>query len=318
MGFAEMSQCGVASQTMTDKQKVSFGLIAPAVLNLPLYIAERKGFLAGLGVEASWTICGTTDATTEAVRNGAVDIIMNSPEGSIADRVAGGQLRLIGGLANRPPLSLIARPEFTRIEDLRGRRIGTSSLKEGTCHLVQLMLGKHGLRYPGDFEFVLAGAHPQRWGALQAGTIDAALQLLPFDMIAEDAGYRNLGRADDYVPEFSFAAIAARADWLEDHASLAARVMKGLLDGTAWFYDHPQEAAQIASTESRTPTEFALRACEQLIAKKLIPRDLRVTQPAIDRAVEAMRASGQISATCMIPTDVFDPRWLQRAAAGKW
>ena len=52
------------------------------------------------------------------------------------------------------------------------------------------MLGKHGLCYAADFEFVLAGAHPQRWGALQAGTIDAALQLLPFDMIAEDARYR--------------------------------------------------------------------------------------------------------------------------------
>lgn len=302
---------------MSDKQKVSFGLIAPAVLFLPLWVAERKGFLAGHGVEASWTICGTTDATTQAVRKGAVDIIMNSPEGSIADRIEGGPLRLIGGLANRPPLSLIARPEFTRIEDLRGRRIGTSSLKEGTCHLVQLMLAKHGLHYPGDFKFVLAGAHPQRWGALQAGTIDAALQLLPFDMIAEDARYPNLGRADDYVPEFSFAAISARAEWLEDNASLAARVMRGLLDATAWFYDHPQEAAQIVATESRTPSEFTFRACERLIAKKVIPRDLQVTQPALDRAVEAMRASGQISAACIIPTDIFDPRWLQRAAAGK-
>jgi ABC-type nitrate/sulfonate/bicarbonate transport system substrate-binding protein len=302
---------------MSDKQKVSFGLIAPAVLNLPLYIAERKGFLGGHGVEASWTICGTTDATTEAVRTGAVNIIMNSPEGSVANCIEGGPLRLIGALANQPPLSLVARPGFTRIEELRGRRIGTSSLKEGTCHLVQLMLGKHGLRYPGDFEFVLAGAHPQRWVALQAGTIDAALQLLPFDMIAEDAGYTNLGRADDYVPEFSFAAIAGRADWLADNASLAARVMRGMLDATAWFYDHPQEAAQIASTETRTPPEFALRACERVIARNVIPRDLRVTQPALDQTVEAMRASGQISADCLIPADAFDPQWLQRAAAGK-
>ena len=93
---------------MSDKQKVSFGLIAPAVLFLPLWVAEQKGFLATHGVEASWMICGTTDAATEAVRKGAVDIIMNSPEGSIADRIEGGPLRLIGGLANRPPLSLIA------------------------------------------------------------------------------------------------------------------------------------------------------------------------------------------------------------------
>jgi ABC-type nitrate/sulfonate/bicarbonate transport system substrate-binding protein len=300
---------------VSEQQEVSFGLVAPAVVFLPLWIAERKGFLAGYGVTASWTICGTTDATTEAVRKGAVDMIMNTPEGSIADRIRGGPLRLIGGLANRPPLSLIARPEYTAIKDLRGKRIGTSSLQEGTCHLVQLMLGEHGLHYPEDFEFVLAGAHPQRWEALQAGTIDAALQLLPFDMIAEDAGYSNLGAADDYAPEFSFAAVCTRTDWLEQNAGLAARVMRGLLDATAWFYEHPFEAAEIVSTESRTPPQFALRACERLIARKVIPPDLRVSLPALDRVVAAMRTSGQISAESTLPTDIVDTRWLDRAVA---
>jgi ABC-type nitrate/sulfonate/bicarbonate transport system substrate-binding protein len=298
---------------VNDQQKVSFGLIAPAVVFLPLWVAERKGFLARHGVEASWTICGTTDGTTEALQKGAVDIIMNTPEGSIADRLGGGPLRLIGGLANRPPLSLIARPEYRSIEDLRGKRIGTSSLKEGTCHLVQLMLDNHGLHYPKDFEFVLAGAHPQRWVALQAGTIDAALQLLPFDMIAEDAGYPNLGAADDYVPEFAFATISARTDWLGENAGLAARVMRGLLDATAWFYEHAREAAQIVSIESRTSPEFALRACERLIAKKVIPPDLRVSPRALDRVVDAMHASGQISAQSTLPADVLDTRWLDRA-----
>lgn len=298
---------------MSEQQKVSFGLIAPAVVFLPLWIAERKGFLASQGITASWTICGTTDATTEALRKGAVDMIMNTPEGSIADRMAGGPLRLIGGLANRPPLSLIARPQYTAIKDLRGKRIGTSSLKEGTCHLVQLMLGEHGLHYPEDFEFVLAGAHPQRWEALQAGTIDAALQLLPFDMIAEDAGYSNLGAADDYAPEFAFVTISAHTDWLEENADLAGRVMRGLLDATAWFYEHPLEAAQIVSGESRTPQQFALRACERLIARNVIPRDLRVSLPALNRAFNAMRASGQISAESTLPTDIVDTQWLDRA-----
>src|ERR1051326_6959486 len=292
---------------MSDPHKVSFGLIAPAVIFLPLWIAEREGFFAKCGVEAVWRTCGTTDATTDAVRNGSVEIIMNSPEGSIADRIADGPLRLIGGLANRPPLSLIARPEFKRIEDLRGRRIGTSSLTEGTCHVVQLMLDKHGLHYPEDFEFVLAGAHPQRWGALQEGTIDAALQLLPFDLIAEHAGYSNLGAADDYVPEFSFATISARIDWLEENAGLAAKLMRGLLEATAWFYDHPQEAAQIVSTESRMQPEFALRACEKLIEKNVIPRDLHISRPALDRAFEAMRASGQVSPEATLPADIRFP-----------
>ena len=35
---------------VSEQQEVSFGLIAPAVVFLPLWVAERKGFLARLSV----------------------------------------------------------------------------------------------------------------------------------------------------------------------------------------------------------------------------------------------------------------------------
>ena len=38
------------------------------------------------------------------------------------------------------------------------------------------MLAAHGLAYPDDYDFALEGSHIERWKALQAGTIDAALQ----------------------------------------------------------------------------------------------------------------------------------------------
>ena len=58
------------------------------------------------------------------------------------------------------------------------------------------MMAAHGLHQPKDFQFVMAGAHPQRWKALQAGTLDAAIQLVPFNYMAEEAGFPNLGDVD--------------------------------------------------------------------------------------------------------------------------
>ena len=58
----------------------------------------------------------------------------------------------------------------------------------------------------------MAGAHPQRWEALKAGTLDAAIQLVPFNYIAEESGFPNLGDVDEYVPDFNARkAIAQRA-----------------------------------------------------------------------------------------------------------
>jgi ABC-type nitrate/sulfonate/bicarbonate transport system substrate-binding protein len=87
---------------------------------------------------------------TNALRDGAVDIALTAPEGTIADAVAGGPLRVVAGLIDRPPLSMIAIPRHRSFGDLRGGRIGTSSLTEGTRHVAERMLAAHGLTYPAD------------------------------------------------------------------------------------------------------------------------------------------------------------------------
>src|SRR4249919_3033964 len=147
---------------------VRVGVVAPAVVNLPLWVAEDAGLLAAAGVRISETVCGTTDATTAALTGRDVDVALGTPEGALA---APETLTILAALANKPPLSLVAQPGIGSIPQLRGADIGTSSLQEGTVHLVQAMLAAHGLHYPEDYRFALAGAHPQRWQALQDGSI---------------------------------------------------------------------------------------------------------------------------------------------------
>ena len=175
-------------------QEISVGVVAPAYVNIPLWVAQERGFLDRRGLRAVERIIGTTDGVTTALRQGEVDIALTAPEGSIADAVAGGSLRVVAGLIDRPPLSMIALPRHRTFGDLRGGRIGTSSLQEGTRHVAQRMLAAHGLTYPDDYDFALVGSHVERWKALQAGTIDAALQMIPYDYLAGDAGFTNLGR----------------------------------------------------------------------------------------------------------------------------
>ena len=112
---------------------------------------------------------------------------------------------------------MIAQPRYRALTDLRGARLGTSSLKEGTCHLMERMLAAHDLHQPKESQFELPGAHPQRWKALQAGTLDAAIQLVPFNYMAEEAGFSNLGDVDEFVPDFLFCAVCTRLSWANAH-----------------------------------------------------------------------------------------------------
>jgi hypothetical protein len=188
-------------------REITVGVVAPAYVNVPLWVAQERGFLERRGLSATERILGSTHGVTSALRDGQVDVALTAPEGSIADAVAGGPLRVVAGLIDRPPLSLIAIPSHATVGDLRGGRIGTSSMTEGTRHVAERMLAAHGLAYPADYDFALEGSHVERWKALQAGTIDAALQMIPYDDIATDAGFTNLGPA---TGAFSFNAVCVR------------------------------------------------------------------------------------------------------------
>jgi ABC-type nitrate/sulfonate/bicarbonate transport system substrate-binding protein len=271
-----------------DMREITVGVVAPAYVNVPLWVAQERGFLRRLGLACTERIIGTTHGVTAALRDGTVDIALGSPEGSIADAVAGGPLRVVAGLIDRPPLSLIALARHRTFDDLRGGRIGTSSLTEGTRHVAERMLAAHGLAYPADYDFALEGSHVERWKALQAGTIDAALQMIPYDAMAVDAGFTDLGPVTE---EFALSTVCVK---LPTERVMLSAFLQALADATRWFRDHVEESAAIAAARTHTEPRYALGACQALAADGVIPPDQRSAPAALGAAVEALRANGQI------------------------
>ena len=78
-------------------REITVGVVAPAYVNIPLWVARQRGFLERCGLGATERILGTTHGVTNALRDGEVDIALTAPEGSIADAVAGGPLRVVAG-----------------------------------------------------------------------------------------------------------------------------------------------------------------------------------------------------------------------------
>ena len=269
--------------------EIEIGIVVPAVIYAPVWLADQRGFLRDEGLTVRLRSFGSTDGTTAALRDGIVPITIGSPEGSIANALGGGDLRLVSGFVNRPPLSMIAQPRYHSMADLRGAKLGTTSLKEGTCHLMEKMMAAHGMLQPKDFQFVMAGAHPQRWEALKAGTLDAAIQLVPFNYIAEESGFPNLGDVDEYVPDFLFCAVCTRLTWANDNGDRVVRLLRALRRGVKALYDDPNGAAAIVVDEMSINPDHALRACREFVSKKIIPRDLSINPHAFAATLEAMR-----------------------------
>ena len=49
-------------------QEITVGVVAPAYVNIPLWVAQERGFLDRRGLRATERILGTTDRVTSALR----------------------------------------------------------------------------------------------------------------------------------------------------------------------------------------------------------------------------------------------------------
>ena len=215
-------------------------------------------------------------------------------------------------------MSIVARPGIGSLAELRGKKVGTSSLTEGTAIYTQIMLAAAGLHYPGDYEFALAGIHTKRWEALQAGKIDCAPQPAPWNFLAQDKGYNLLGEVSAAIPEVVFTAVIGKASWLAANRDLVTRFLKALIEA----HSVTNEAAnhritlpifqRITTPESKS---LARRGLEYMRGMGMWPQGLAVPDKALKTTIDLMvRANLLDKSKCDAAEGVFDKRYLEGAA----
>ena len=82
--------------------EIEIGIVVPAVIYAPVWLAEQRGFLRDEGLTVRLRSFGTTEGTTAALREGTVPVTIGSPEGSILNALGGGDLRLVSQFVESP------------------------------------------------------------------------------------------------------------------------------------------------------------------------------------------------------------------------
>jgi ABC-type nitrate/sulfonate/bicarbonate transport system substrate-binding protein len=262
---------------------------------LPVLVAENQGLFEKNGLKIEYLWLGSLDKAASAVSDGDADLAITYPEAVISDYVSGGDLRIIGANSLCLSMSMVARPEIGSLAELRGKRIGTSSLTAGTAIYVQMMLQQEGLSYPADYDFVLSGLHTARWQALRNGEIDCAPQPAPWNFLAEREGYRLIGEVNDVIGEIVFAAIVGNRKWLSQHGETAGKLIASLAQAHDFVNDPANDAITLPIYQSITVADdpdLAAKALSYTRDMRLWPKDLRVSLAASQTTTDLMIRAG--------------------------
>ncbi len=210
--------------------------------SLPLLAAEELDLFTKAGLDVELVQTRSSDELMAGLLDGGFQIVHAAPDNYIAwrDRTGAEILAWIGGTSG--PIALVARPEITGIEDLRGRSIGVDAPTSGFVSVLRKLLRSAGLG-PDDVTFEIVGATHLRATALRDGRIDASMLTLPWSAAIERDGFRILADARVAIPRLQGSSGGSLRSWLEAEPDTADAYLRAIVAALTWL-QHPDHATQ--------------------------------------------------------------------------
>ncbi len=170
------------------KTPVQIPAITPAATAFA--VARDRGYYRQEGLDAQLIVMPSA-LGTQALLGGNVKFSTAGGAG-LLPILRGAPIRFMFTTFSRPMFWLYSRSDIRSVENLKGKKVGVSSLGSGPDSLLREILKKHGLDGGRDVAIMPVGSGTARFFALQAGTVDAAMLSIPANLMAQDAGFREL------------------------------------------------------------------------------------------------------------------------------
>jgi NitT/TauT family transport system substrate-binding protein len=276
---------------------VTVGTVGSASANLwPVFIGMKKGFFEAENLKIDIVYVQSSANLVQQLAAGSLDITMSTglvdPIRAAAQRAP---LAIVRFEVQAPPYALSAKSSIKTLRDLKGKTISVGGPKDITRIYVERMLAPHGVK-PGEFDMVFAGATSARASALQAGAVDAAILLPPFNFHATAAGFNELGLTIDYAPELPFSGTVVNRNWAAKNGPALQRLLSAHAKSVAWFYDAKNrvEAVQMMAEASRIKTEDVEKAYDFFVKGKFFEPTGTISRTKLNALVAAMQQLGDL------------------------
>ena len=252
----------------------------------PVYIADKKGYLAENGLKIEVTYTNSNPAAAQQTVGGNFDLGVTTYETGIRAIMNDAPLRLVGSLMRAFPYTVMSQPNVKTLADMKGKKIVLTLAKSVLTVFWNRWLKEQGVKVE-DIDQVYDPATPNRFAALQSGTVGAAVLSQPFDWIAAEKGANMLFDLGAYGKGFGFTSFVARTDWLAKNGDAMRGFLRAVSKGVTFLYDsaNKAEASKILAAETKMEEANALRTWDYY-TKQLRPFDASLDLP--DKQIELL------------------------------
>lgn len=266
----ELATWGLSAQAQ-DKplKKIYWGVTSLSASNWIPWLAKEAKIYERNGLDVELILLRGSGQTSTAILGGSLFAApVALPTVMLAD-LGGADLVNVAHTVPGVQSRLLVKAEIKRPEDLRGKKIATSSLGSLGDFLFRYILRKHGLDANRDVVWLAIGHPPERLQALISGAIDAADVSYPIDAQGERMGYRVLFDARKEVVYPSMSIVTRRKSVLEDRDTVM-RLVRSHVEGIAYFKTHKDFSLKVLSKYLRTNDRELLEGSYEIYKQDFI------------------------------------------------
>ncbi|HKX83428.1 MAG TPA: ABC transporter substrate-binding protein [Pyrinomonadaceae bacterium] len=282
-----------------------------------MFMAQQEGLFKKHGLDVELIHIPSSSRGIQAILAGEIAFSFMDGANAAQANLKGANLALVAGATNRQVFSLMAKPEFKRITDLKGKKIGITRVGSSTHTSALFALGSAGLK-GNDYQLLPLLEVPNIYTALAAGQIDAGVMSPPTNARAKRSGFIELMNVAKEGPEFVSVAVGASRSYVKANEDVVRRVVRAYADGVQLFKTNKPAAIRMIQRQLKvSDPEIQEDTYSQF-------RDYLEFPPYVSRkgmeAVLAEVGDKEPAARNIKPEDMMDMRFvaeLDKKAGGK-
>ena len=264
-----LSWVSVAQAQDKPLKKISWGVTSLSASNWIPWIAKDAKIYEKHGLDVDLILVKGSGQTSAAILGGSLFAAPVAVPQVMMANLGGADLVNIAHTVPGVQSKLLVKQEIRRPEDIKGKRIATSSLGSLGDFLFKYIIRKNGMDPIRDVTWLSIGTPGERLQALSSGRVDAADLSYPADAQGLRMGYRVLWDARKEVVYPSMSVVTRRKTVQEDRDTVM-RMLKAHIEAIAYFKTHKDVSMKVLSKYLRTNDQELLEGSYEIFRQDFI------------------------------------------------
>ena len=232
------------AQGRPEKERIRIGYAARAVVHSIPYVTKEAGFFREEGIQVEVVRTAGNVAPMTLV-SGDVEFSIMSAFLLLPAAVQHRDLVMLAGFTRYASMYLVARPEISNGNDLRGKIVGLQRPGDAYEKNARVALRHLGLDPDRDVKFLYVGSNEVMWTALDSHRISATMLTPPSTLFARKAGMNFLVNLSELKVEYQGSSLTARRSFIKENPNLTLRAVRAVVRGIHFFKTRKQETFRI-------------------------------------------------------------------------